>query len=158
MYMHNAQQGKDNLFDASKYRIGIVVAEFNKDITEQLLASALQEAERFHIPAKNIKVFHVPGSVEIPVILRALAKSKKYDGLVALGAIIRGETDHYAYVANIVSQGILEVMMSMGVPVGFGVLTCENMAQATARIGSGKGALVAALQSAKIIRDLKNAK
>ncbi len=149
------QIDKIKSFDASKYRIGIVVAQFNSDITEQLLNSALETAKQFKIPAKNITVHRVAGSVEIPVILKMLAETKKYNALAALGAIIRGETDHYDYVAKIVSEGVLRVMLDYGVPVGFGVLTCENVKQAQVRVHSGAGALAAALQCAKIIKNEK---
>jgi 6,7-dimethyl-8-ribityllumazine synthase len=142
-------------FNASKYRIGIVVAQFNADITEQLLESALGEAKKFKIPRNRIMIHRVAGSVEIPVVLKALAQTKKYDALIALGAIIRGETDHYEYVAKMVTEGILEVMIDdKPMPVGFGILTCENLTQAKARLASGAGALAAALQSAQIVRNI----
>ncbi len=150
-----AQKTETKPFDASKYRVGIVVAEFNAAITERLLAEAFVTAERYKVLPTNITVHQVPGSVEIPVVLRAMAETKKYDALVALGAIIRGETDHYDYVAKIVSEGVLAVMMSSGVPVGFGVLTCENENQALARTHVGADALVAALRCATIISDEK---
>lgn len=147
---------KNNLqpFDASQYRVGIVVADFNADITGELLASALKKAKEFKIPTKNITVCRVAGSVEIPVILKALAETKKYDALVALGVIIRGETDHYDYVAKVVTEGVLAVMMEYGIPVGFGVLTCENIEQTQTRLGSGGGALAAAVQNAKLIQEI----
>lgn len=150
------QTGKLKPFDASRYRVGIVVAQFNADITEKLLASALSEAKKFKVPAKNISVYRVAGSVEIPVVLKALSETKKYDALVALGVIIRGETDHYDYVAKIVTEGIIEVMIDdEPMPVGFGILTCENVKQAQARVGSGAGALAAALQTAKTIKGVR---
>jgi len=141
-------------FNASKYHVGIVVAQFNSDITESLLNSALEEAKRYKIPSKNIIVKRVSGCVEIPVVLKAMAQRKKYDALVVFGAVIRGETDHYTYVANIVSDGVLSVMMDYGTPVGFGVLTCENSKQAKARLDLGAGALAAAIQGARIIKEL----
>ena len=144
-------------FNASKYRVGIVVAQFNADITEKLLASALKAAKQFKMPVKNITVHRVAGSVEIPVVLKAMAETEKFDALVALGAIIRGETDHYDYVAKIVTDGVLEVMIDdQPIPVGFGVLTCNNVAQARSRVGSGAGALSAALHTARIILKIRN--
>jgi 6,7-dimethyl-8-ribityllumazine synthase len=154
--MKNANKGALEVFDAAKYRVAIVVAEFNAHITAELLQSAFLEAKKYNIAPENVAVYHVSGSVEIPVILRALAETKKFDALVALGAIIRGETDHYEYVASIVSEGVLAAMMQYGVPVGFGVLTCNNEAQAKARVDSGGGAVAAALQNAKIIRDMRS--
>lgn len=146
-------------FNAAKYRVGIVAARFNNDITDELLSSALETAKKFQISAKNITVHRVAGSVEIPVILKALAETGKYDALLALGAIIRGETDHYDYVAKIVTEGVLEVMIDdEPMPVGYGVLTCENREQALARVHSGGEALAAALHCAKIIREIGNGK
>ena len=156
--MQRTNRGALEVFDASNYRIAIVVAQFNADITEQLLASAQAGAKQFKIPAKNIVVYRVAGSVEIPAVLKALAATKKFDALVALGAIIRGETDHYDYVAKIVTEGVLAVMMESGLPIGFGVLTCNNIAQAKVRVSSGAGAVAAVLRSAKIIREVRNGK
>ncbi len=147
------------VFSAAKYRVGIVVAQFNNDITEELLVSALETAKEFSVLAKNITVHRVAGCAEIPVILKALAETKKYDALVALGAIIRGQTDHYDYIAKIVTEGVLEVMIDdEPIPVGFGVLTCDNRKQAVARIHSGGEALAAALHCTKIIREIRNDK
>jgi 6,7-dimethyl-8-ribityllumazine synthase len=146
-------------FDASAYRVGIVVAQFNADITEKLLESALAEAKRYKIPEKNITIHRAAGSVEIPLILEALATSPapgggRYDVLVALGAVVRGETDHYTYVAKIVTEGVFAVMLKHKIPVGFGILTCETVTQAKARLNTGAGALAAALQSAKVVKSI----
>ncbi len=140
-------------FDASSYRIGIVVGMFNDEITNQLLESAKEMCATYSIPKENISIYHVAGCVEIPVILKALAL-KKYDCLVALGAIIRGDTPHFDYVAKIVSEGVLRVMMDYTIPIGFGILTCENIEQARIRIHTGGGAAEATLQSAKILHTL----
>ena len=148
------KKGQFEIFDASAYRVGIVVAQFNRDVTDGLLVSALEIAEKYGIPREKVGVFRVPGSVEIPVVLNGLAETKKYDALVALGAVIRGETDHYDYVAKIVSEGVLRVMMDYGIPVGFGVLTCNTKEQALARAHSGGEAFVAALHSLRILRGL----
>jgi 6,7-dimethyl-8-ribityllumazine synthase len=156
--MQNANKGVSKAFDASTYRVGIVVAQFNADITDQMLASALAATKDFKLNEKKITIHRVAGSVEIPVTLRALAATNRYDALIALGAVIRGETDHYDYVVKIVTEGVLSVMMQFGIPVGFGVLTCNNLKQAQARVNSGKGALEAALHCAKEIRAISNAK
>lgn len=143
-------------FDASSYRIGIVVADFNTDITDSLLARARSRAKDFGITAKKIVVHRVAGSVEIPFALKVMADSGRFDALVALGAIIRGETDHYDYVAKMVTEGVLEVMLDDGgIPIGFGVLTCDTQAQAKARLGIGGDALSAALHNAKIKKQYK---
>jgi 6,7-dimethyl-8-ribityllumazine synthase len=144
-----------DFFNASGYRVGVVVADFNEDITGKLLASAKDAASRFRITKKNLVVYHVAGSVEIPVVLKALAETEKFDALVALGAIIRGQTDHYEYVAKIVTEGVVEVMLDDDpIPVGFGVLTCDSKKKAVARVHSGGEALAAALRSARILREI----
>jgi len=142
------QRGQFKVFDASSYQMGIVVAQFNRDITEGLLENAFLTAEKYGISQDKIFVSRVPGSVEIPVVLRALAE-KRFDALVALGCVIQGETNHYDYVCKIVSEGVLRVMMDYGIPVGFGILTCETKEQAMARLDAGGGAVEAALQTLK---------
>ncbi|MDE2031106.1 MAG: 6,7-dimethyl-8-ribityllumazine synthase [Patescibacteria group bacterium] len=149
----NIAKREFEIFNAKSYHVGIVVGAFNYEVTDKLLESAVEMCHKYSIPDDNIKIYHVAGSVEIPVILKALA-GEKYDCLVALGAIIRGDTPHFDYVAKIVSEGVLQVMMTSGIPVGFGVLTCENIEQAQARLHTGGGAVEAALQSAKIIKNL----
>ena len=153
--MQKAQKGKLEIFDASQYRLGIVVTQFNYDITEKLLKSALVSAQKYHVPQANISIFRVAGSIEIPLFLKKLGESKKYDCLVALGAIIRGETAHFDYVAKIVSEGVLRIMLDLGIPVGFGILTCDNLKQAEIRVDSGARAIEAALQNAKLMKGLR---
>lgn len=160
--MKNAKLGKFEQFSASKYRVGIVVAEFNADITTGLLLEALRMLNKYGVSEQNIKIIKVPGSVEIPVVLKALAEKKtgkgkgrgEYDCLIALGAVIRGDTAHFDYVCKMVSEGILRVMMDYNLPVGFGILTVENKKQALARFEIGGWAAEAALQSANIIKKL----
>lgn len=144
-------------FNAAKYRVAVVVAQFNRDITEPMLRRAVAAAKKYRLPRQQVRVYRVHGSVEIPVVLKALAESEKYDCVVAIGCIIRGETDHYEYVAQIVTQGVLEVMEE-GMPVGFGVLTVNSKDQAIARIASGATAMEAALQTAKIVVQIKRGK
>lgn len=152
--MQGTKKKEELFFDASSYRVGIVVADFNPAITEGLLVNALEQAARFQIPEKNITVHRVSGSVEIPLILKRMSDSNRFDALVALGAIIRGETDHYEHVADIVTKGVRQVMLQgEGIPVGFGVLTCATEAQAKSRLHVGADALSASLRSAQIIRD-----
>ncbi|PIQ68094.1 MAG: 6,7-dimethyl-8-ribityllumazine synthase [Candidatus Taylorbacteria bacterium CG11_big_fil_rev_8_21_14_0_20_46_11] len=113
----------------------IVVAEFNADITEKLLRGALNALESAGVLPENIKVVHVPGAFELPLMCQKLARTKKYDGLVALGCVIKGETDHYFYVAGEASRGIMEVMLREDIPIGFGVITVNTVMQAKARSG-----------------------
>lgn len=146
-------RGQFKIFNASQWRLAIVVAQFNRDITDALLMQALATAKKYKLSPSRVDVFKVPGSVEIPVVLQALAKTKKYDGLVALGCVIRGETPHFDYVCKIATEGIREVMED-GMPVGFGILTCENKKQAKARLSAGAAAMEAALQTAKVLKTI----
>lgn len=152
--MQKVKKGKFKIFDASGYQVGIVVAQFNHNITEQMLKQAVKKLKKYGVNQENISIHRVAGSVEIPLILKKLATSQKYDCLVALGAVIRGETAHFEYVAKIVSEGVLRVMLDYQVSIGFGILTTENHEQAQARIHVGAEAAEAALQSAKIINSM----
>ena len=100
------------------------------------------------MPEKNIRIVYVAGSVELPFALNKLALSKKYDFLVALGCVVKGETPHFDYVCKMAQEGILEVMLEENIPVGFGVLTVNNIRQARARIHVGAESALAALELA----------
>ena len=139
-------------------KIAIAVSEFNDLITSKLLEGALEEAKMQNIEAPF--VVKVPGAVELPFAAKQLAKTDKYDAIVLLGCVIRGETDHYDYVCDQVSQGTQLVMMEYDLPVIFGVLTTNNKEQALARVGGAKGhkgkyALQAALDMTKLQRSLE---
>ena len=153
--MKKSQKRHFQIFDASEYRVGIVCAKFNSDITDKILETALEKLNEYGVKPDSISVRYVAGSVEIPVILQTMAKTKKYDFLIALGAIIKGETDHYHYVAKIVTDGILRTMMDYNLPVGFAVLTTRNKKLAQARFVIGAEAAEAALQNVKIIKNIK---
>ena len=153
--MRHANRGKFKLFSAVDCRVGIVVGQFNREITEQLLESCLAMLDTYGVTQKNVLVYRVAGSIEIPVILKKFAETGKYDCLIAIGAVIRGETAHFEYVAKIVSEGVLRIMLDFGLPVGFAILTTENLAQAKARVSAGAEAAEAALQNLKIIRDME---
>lgn len=120
-------------------RIGIVVSRFNGDITGKLLEGAESMLKKKGVSGKNIHVTWVPGSFEIPLMLQSLARKKKFDALIALGAIVRGETPHFDYVSSETSRGIMEVSLKTGIPVAFGVLTTDNLQQALDRIGGAHG-------------------
>ena len=132
--------------DGSKLRVGIVAARWNDQITNQLLDNALKALEKSKIHSENIKILRVAGAVEIPYALHKLAKSKKYDFLVALACVIRGDTPHFDYVCKMVQEGSLKVMLEDNIPVGFGVLTMNNIKQARERIHVGGEAALAALE------------
>lgn len=153
--MQNANQNKFTKFDASKYKVGIVVAQFNSDITAELLQSAQKMLASYGVPAKSVQVYDVAGVVEEPLVLQTLAKTKKYDCLIALGAVVKGETRHFDYVCKIVSEGVLRVTLDYSLPIGFGILTVENMEQAKARYDVGGSAAEAALQASKTIKEIK---
>jgi 6,7-dimethyl-8-ribityllumazine synthase len=151
--VQQALQASYEPFDASQWRIGIVVAQFNRHITDRLLESALQRAAEYSIPPENIEVIKVAGAIEIPVALQHLAASGKYRALLGAGCIIQGETPHFDYVCKLVTEGILRVQLDHTIPVGFGVLTCNDEAQAEARARIGGDHLDAALQLAKSIEN-----
>jgi len=120
-------------------KIGIVVARFNELITSKLLGGALDTLKRHEVSEENIEVAWVPGAFEIPLIASKMAKSGKYDGIICLGAVIRGSTTHYDYVCNEVAKGVATVSLNHDIPVMFGVVTTENIEQAMERAGSKAG-------------------
>lgn len=145
--------------DGAGRRVGLVASRFNGEVVERLLAGALAALERHGVPASAITVVRVPGAWEIPQALDALARSGGFDALVALGAVIRGETAHFEYVAGECSRGTTDVALRRGVPIAFGVLTCENLAQALARSGgevgdAGGDAALAALEMAAVFEQI----
>lgn len=117
----------------------IVVSQFNHAITETLLQGALERFNELSIPSIDVEVIKVPGAVEIPLAAKLLAKTKKYNAIICLGAVIRGETSHYDYVCEQVSQGCQRIMLDFDIPVVFGVLTTEDEQQAQERIGGKEG-------------------
>lgn len=150
----NVVRGEFIPFNASAYKVGIVVAQFNRDITEAMLKSAVEKASEYQLPEKKLNIYTVPGSIEIPSILLALAKTKEYDCLVTIGCVIRGETVHFDYVNKLASEGTQRVSLDHNIPIGFGVLMCESKEQASARVSVGADALVAALESARLIKEI----
>ena len=138
-------------------RVAVVVARFNEIVTRQLLNGAVETLERHGVSDNDISVAWVPGSFELPVVAKSLAKSGRYDSIICLGAVIRGETGHYDMVAGQASRGIGSVSVDTGVPVIFGVLTTENMEQAINRSGGksgnlGSNAAVAAVETTRLIQ------
>ena len=141
-------------FDASDWKIGIVVAHFNKHITEKQLASALKRAKDYKISEKNIDIITVAGAVEIPTALQALAEKRHYAALLGIGCVIRGATPHFDYVCKMACEGMLRVSLDYKIPVGMGVLTLETEEQAKERQDLGGEHLDAALQLVNSIRSL----
>lgn len=120
-------------------KIGIIAARFNEFITSKLLGGAVDALKRHDVDEDNIEVAWVPGAFEIPLIASKMAKSKKYDAIICLGAVIRGNTTHYDYVCSEVSKGIAHVSLNSDIPVMFGVITTENIEQAIERAGTKAG-------------------
>jgi 6,7-dimethyl-8-ribityllumazine synthase len=123
--------------DASGLRIAVVVARFNSGITNKLKNGALEALTK--TGAKAVEVFSVPGAYELPLAAKMLAETGRWDGIVTLGAVIRGDTPHFDYVAGECARGLLDVMLQTKVPVAFGVLTTDNLEQAEARAGGAHG-------------------
>ena len=117
-------------------KVGIIASRFNEIIVNKLLGGAVDGLVRHGVDEENITAAWVPGAFEIPVAALKMAQSGKYDAVICVGAVIRGDTSHYDYVCNEVSKGIAQVSMSTGIPVLFGILTTENIEQAIARAGS----------------------
>ena len=144
-------------------KIAIVSARFNEVVTRQLMLGAVETLDRYGVDDDDISIAWVPGSFELPVVAKAFAESGKYDAIICLGAVIRGETDHYNMVANQSASGIASVGRETGVPTIFGVLTTENMDQAINRSGGKSGNLgsnsaVAAVETALLIKSIKSNK
>lgn len=141
-------------------KVGIVVSRFNDFITSKLLSGAEDALLRHNVSPDNIHVAWVPGAFEIPLIASKMAKSGKYDAVIALGAVIRGSTTHYDYVCSEVSKGCANVSLNSDIPVMFGVLTTENIEQAIERAGSkagnkGSECAIGAIEMVNLIRALE---
>ena len=137
--------------------VGVVVARFNGEITGELLASALDELERAGVGREAVTVVPVPGAFELPLAAMALAKTRRYACIVALGAVIRGETAHFEYIASEAASGLQLAGIETGVPVAFGVLTVENEQQARERLDKGAEAARTALEMADVFSQLRAA-
>ena len=145
--------------DARGIKIGIIVSRFNNFITEKLLDGALEGLKSHGCEENDVTVIQVPGAFEIPLLADWMAASGKYDALVCLGAVIRGDTPHFEYVSEAVTRGIGEAIAKYRIPMGFGVLTTNNVEQAMERAGSkdankGYEAALTALEMVNVIRRL----
>ena len=128
-----------NVVAENNMRIGIVAARFNELITSKLVAGAQDALRRHNVSEEDVDVAWVPGAFEIPLIASEMAKCGKYDAVICVGAVIRGDTSHYDLVCSEAAKGIAQVGLASGVPVLFGVITTENIEQAIARAGSKAG-------------------
>ncbi|MCS6850840.1 MAG: 6,7-dimethyl-8-ribityllumazine synthase [Gemmataceae bacterium] len=137
-------------------RFALVAARFNQVVVEQLVAGARSGLKRHGVPDDAIDLVWVPGSFEIPLIAKRLAESRRYAAVICLGAIIKGETDHYDFVASGAAHGIAQASLASGLPVIFGILTCDNLEQALNRAGGKSGnkgydAAVAAIEMVNLL-------
>lgn len=128
-----------NVIAREGMKVGIVASRFNEIIVNKLLGGAVDGLVRHGVEDGNITAVWVPGAFEIPTVAQRMAASGKYDAVICVGAVIRGETSHYDYVCNEVSKGIAQVSMTTGVPTLFGIVTTENIEQAIARAGAHAG-------------------
>ena len=150
----NTIQGK---LVAGNEKFCIIISRFNEFIGSKLLSGAIDELVRHGVSESNIDVIWTPGSFEIPLVSKKAAESKKYNAIITLGAVIRGATGHYDYVAGELAKGIAQVSLSTGIPVIFGVLTTENLEQAIERAGTkagnkGSDAAKAAIEMANLAK------
>ena len=135
-------------------RWGIVVARFNDAVTSRLYAGAVETLVAAGAHAEHIRAVTVPGAVEVPLAVRELAETSHYSGIIALGCVIRGETSHYDYVCRFVADGVLRVQLDHHIPVGFGVLTVEDVDQANARSRSDAGGHNVGADAARAVVEL----
>jgi 6,7-dimethyl-8-ribityllumazine synthase len=149
--------------DAKGLRFAIAVARFNNFITSRLLEGALDALKRHGVDIDAVAVAHVPGSWELPVAVKALAETKQYDAIIALGAVIRGDTPHFDYVAGHAASGLAQVQSESGIPVAFGVLTTNTVEQAVDRAGAKSGnkgfdAALTAIEMCNLLRQIRSPK
>ena len=154
---HQVLEGQ---LSATGLKIGIVVSRFNDFITKALLEGAIDAIKRHGGSESEIMVAWVPGAYEIPLAVKAMTNSGKFDGVVALGCVIRGATSHYDHIASAVTSGISSVSLESGIPVAFGVITVESIEQAIERAGSKAGnkgaeAAMTVVEMANLLKQIK---
>jgi 6,7-dimethyl-8-ribityllumazine synthase len=155
--MFGADKGKaaGSMLDGRKLYIGIVQARFNEDITNALAAACKKELTVLGVIERHVDHFYVPGALEVPVALQALAEHNKYDALIAIGCIVRGETYHFELVANESGTGVSKVSLDYKLPIANAIITTENMPQAIARqIDKGTDAARVAVEMANLLNEL----
>jgi 6,7-dimethyl-8-ribityllumazine synthase len=145
---------------ARDLRFAFVAARFNDFVVEPLIRGALDAMKRHGASEKQIEIVRVPGAFDIPIVARKLALSRRYDALIALGAVVRGQTPHFDYVAGECASGLARIALESGVPIAFGVLTTDTMEQAVDRAGGkagnkGADAALAAIEMANLLRRLE---
>ncbi|HLP45919.1 MAG TPA: 6,7-dimethyl-8-ribityllumazine synthase [Candidatus Deferrimicrobium sp.] len=143
---------------AKGFKFAIIVSRFNDFITARLLDGAIDAIARNGGDKENIDVFRVPGSFEIPLVAKRIAKAQKHDAIICLGAVIRGETPHFDYVANEVTKGIAQLNLEFAIPIAYGIITADNTDQAIERAGNKMGnkgfqSALAAMELLNLFRD-----
>lgn len=131
--MQRKQSSEAGEISGEKLKIAIVVSKFNLDITGKMFAGAVETLQDSGVMEKNIRTVWVPGAFEIPLACQKLAQTKKYDGIIALGCVIKGDTDHYHYVSSGSIRGVMDVMLKTDLPIGLGIITTANLKQAQER-------------------------
>lgn len=145
----------DQNMAGSGRKVGVVMARFNQDVCEGLLSACIAELKRLGVADSDIAIATVPGALEIPLVLQTMAQSGKYHALVALGAVIRGDTYHFEVVSNDACRAVMEVQLHTGIPVANGILTTENDDQAIARMQTkGTDCAQAAIEMANLLQAL----
>lgn len=149
-----------NLVASSGKKFAIVASRFNEVIVGKLVEGALDALKRHGADMEGVSVVWVPGAFEVPLVAKTIAKNGKADAVIALGAVIRGSTDHYDYVCAEVSKGVAQSALETGVPIAFGVLTCDSIEQAVERAGSKAGnkgfdAAVSAIEMVNVMEKVK---
>jgi 6,7-dimethyl-8-ribityllumazine synthase len=144
---------------ARDLRFAFVAARFNDFVVEPLIRGAIDALKRHGSSEKQIEIVRVPGAFDIPIVARKLALSRRYDALIALGAVVRGQTPHFDYVAGECASGLARIALESGIPIAFGVLTTDTMEQAVDRAGGkagnkGADAALAAIEMANLLRRL----
>jgi 6,7-dimethyl-8-ribityllumazine synthase len=142
------------------FKFAVVVARFNEFITGKLLEGAQDAMKRHGVNEADIDIAWAPGSFEIPLVAKKMAETNKYDAIICLGAVIRGATPHFEYVANEVSKGIAKIGLDSGIPVAYGIVTADNLEQAIERAGTKAGnrgfdAAVNAIEMANLLKGIK---
>ncbi len=137
------------------YQVAIVVSDFNEEITEQLLDNCFKALKKCKINPENIAVSHVSGAFEIPFIAKKLIETGEFDGVITLGAVIRGETPHFDYICAECTRGIMDLNLKYNIPVIFGVLTCNTTEQAIARMQKGEELAIALVNQLNLFEEIK---
>lgn len=149
----------EGLMEAKGYKIAIIASRFNDFMVNSLIGGAVDYLVRHGADREDLTIIRVPGAFEMPIVAKKIADSKKYDGIVAVGAVIRGATPHFDFVASETTKGLAHVSLEYGIPVGFGLLTTDNIEQAIERSGSKAGnkgveAASALLETLQVLKQL----